>query len=132
MLRLENIAIFNTVSRLILQIISGILAIWLATRLVPGVEVVDSWQTFFLVGLVLGLFNFFLKPILNIITLPLRILTLGLFSIIINMAIVWGVDVLFPELIIPGIIPLFWTTVIVWILSLIFGLYTPRKKVVEE
>jgi len=51
----------------------------------------------------------------------LRILTLGLFGLIINMAIVWVVDVLFPELTIPGLIPLFWTTIIIWLTNLFLG-----------
>jgi len=45
---------------------------------------------------------------------------------------VWTVDILFPELIISGIIPLFWTTVVIWGVSLLLGLYQPRRKVVVE
>ncbi|MBZ1345355.1 MAG: phage holin family protein, partial [Candidatus Nealsonbacteria bacterium] len=85
------------------------------------------WQSLLLAGLVLGLINFFIKPILKLITLPLRILTLGLFGLIINMAIIWMIDVLFPELIIQGIIPLFWTTLIVWTINFLLGNNVPRK-----
>lgn len=119
-------------SRLLFQIIAGILGIWLAQRFVPGVEFVGSIQNLLVVGAILGLINFFIKPILKAITLPLRILTFGLFSFIINMAIIWIVDVIFPELIIQGIIPLFWTTIIILGLSYFFGLYSPKKKVVVE
>jgi putative membrane protein len=106
--------------KLILQIIAGIFGIWLATQFVtPGVTFTGTPKTLLLMGLILGLLNFFIKPILNLITLPLRVLTLGLFSIVVNMAIVWIVDVLFVDLQIAGLIPLFWTTIIVWILSLI-------------
>jgi len=131
---------------LILQIIAGILGIFLATKFVPGVnleillgqsslfgiEFTASWQILLLIGFALGLINFFIKPILKIITLPLRILTFGLFSLVINMLMVWTVDILFPELVISGIIPLFWTTVIIWGVSLLLGLYRPRRKMVEE
>jgi len=55
-----------------------------------------------------------------------------LFSLVMNMLMVWLVDILFPELTIPGLIPLFWTTIIVWVLCFLLGLYTPRKKVVVE
>ena len=133
-------------NRLILQIIAGILGIFLATKFVPGVslevvpgqsslfgiEFTASWQILLLVGSALGLINFFMKPILKMITLPLRILTFGLFSLVINMLMVWTVDVLFPELVILGIIPLFWTTVIIWGVSLFLGLYRPRRRAVEE
>ena len=121
---------------LILQIIAGILGFFLATKFVPGVslqilpgqsslfgiEFTASWQILLLIGFALGLINFFIKPVLKMITLPLRILTFGLFSLVINMGIIWAVDILFPELVISGIIPLFWTTVIVLGVSLLLGL----------
>lgn len=133
-------------TKLFLQIIAGILGIFLATKFVPGVslqilpgqsslfgiEFTAVWQILVLVGSVLGLINFFLKPVLKIITLPLRMLTFGLFSLVINMLMVWVVDILFLELVISGIIPLFWTTVIIWLISLLLGLYQPRRRVLME
>jgi len=122
------------IDRLILHVIAGIASLWLATKFVSGVDFTGTIQTLLLAGTILGLINFFLKPLLRLVTLPLRILTLGLFSIVINMLIVWLVaDVLFPgELEIQGIVPLFWTTVIVWATSLFLGVYRkPTRKVVE-
>lgn len=119
-------------SRLLFQIIAGILGFWLATKFVPGVEFVGEIKYLLLAGSILGLINFFIKPIIKMITLPLRILTFGLFSLVINMAVVWIVDILFPELIISGLLPLFWTTIIIWLVSLLLGLYQPRKKIVVE
>jgi putative membrane protein len=115
-------------SRLIFQVIAGILGFWLAVKFVPGVEFLGGIRYLLLTGCVLGLINFFIKPILNFITLPLRALTLGLFSLIINMGIIWLVDILFVELVIAGICPLFWTTVIIWVLSFFLGLYTPKRE----
>ena len=133
-------------TKLFLQIIAGILGIFLATKFVPGVslqilpgqsslfgiEFTAVWQILVLVGSVLGLINFFLKPVLKIITLPLRMLTFGLFSLVINMLIVWVVDILFLELVISGLQPLFWTTVIIWLISLLLGLYQPSRRVLME
>ena len=107
--------------KLIFQIIAGILSFWLAVKFVPGVEFVGEIKYLLLAGAFLGLINFFIKPILKIITLPLKVLTFGLFGFIINMVIVWAVDIFFPELIIAGLIPLFWTTVIVWGVSYLSG-----------
>jgi len=112
---------------LFLQIMAGILGIFLAQRYVPGVEFIGNWQTLVLAGAILGLLNFFIKPILKVITLPLRILTFGLFGLVINMLMVWLVDVIFPELIIPGLIPLFWTSLIVWGISFILIKWMPAK-----
>lgn len=133
-------------NRLILQIIAGILGIFLATKFVPGVslevipgqsslfgiEFTTSWQILLLIGSALGLINFFIKPVLKMITLPLRILTFGLFSLVINMVMVWTVDILFPELVIQGIVPLFWLSIIIWGVSLLLGLYQPRRRAVVE
>lgn len=109
--------------------IAAILGLYLAAKFVPGVEFYGTYLSLIFIGILLGLANFFIKPIVKAISLPAIILTLGLFSIIINMAFVWIIaDVLFPETMeIAGIIPLFWTTVIIWILSLILGLHSHAK-----
>ena len=105
--------------KLILQIIAGILGIWLASQLLADVAFTGPRQILCYAGIILGLINFFVKPILNLITLPLRIITFGLFSLLINMGIVWLIEIFFPQLNITGLYPLFWTTIIVWALSLI-------------
>ena len=104
--------------KLILQIIVGILGIWLATELIDGVTFTGTIKALIIAGSILGFINFFVKPILNLITLPLRIITFGLFSLAINMGIIWLIEVLSP-LDITGIYFLFWTTITVWVLSLI-------------
>ena len=115
---------------IILQTIAGIAGIWLAAEFVHNVEFIGSIKTLILCGFVLGLINSFIKPAVNIIAIPLRILTFGLFSLVINMGLVWLLDVIFPELIIIGIIPLFYTTLIVWTLSYCFHLL--EKKSVKQ
>lgn len=105
--------------KLVLTIVSGVLGIWLADRFVAGVDFVGDWKILLLAGLIFGLINFFIKPILKLITLPLRFLTLGLFGLIINIGVIWAVDVIFPELIIKGIVPLIWTTLIIWGLGIL-------------
>ena len=109
---------------LILQIISGIAGIWLATQFVGGVEFTGPIKTLIYAGAALGIINSFLKPILKIISFPLRILTLGLFSVVINMCMVWLIDIYFQELIIPGLVPLLWTTLIIWGLSIALHLFS--------
>ena len=120
--------------KLFWRIVAGILGIFLAIKFVPGVslevlpdssffgiKLTQFWQILFLVGGILGLINFFIKPILDKITLPLKILTFGLFSLILNMVIIWILDILFLEFQILGFIPLFWTTVIVWLINFFLG-----------
>lgn len=127
---------------LILQIIIGIAGLWLAVKFVPGVaftgplyfipgpglDLKTALSTLVSVGAILGFLNFFVKPILKIIALPLRIITLNLFTLVISMALVWAVNIFSPELIIKSIVSLFWTTVIIWGLGLIIlRLFAPPK-----
>ena len=120
-------------AKLLFHIISGILGIFLASRFVPGVEFRGDYKMLLIIGGALGIINFFIKPILKTISLPIRILTLGLFSLVINMALVWLIEIFFPkELEIVGLWPLFLTTLIISILNFFFGLYNPKRKRVVE
>lgn len=119
-------------TKLIFQMVAGVASFWLAVKYVPGVDFTGEMKYLVIAGCILGAINYFLKPMLRILTLPLRVLTLGIFSWVINMAIIWAVDVLFPELIIAGLIPLFWTTLIAWVVSFFLGLYNPSKLVKME
>ena len=101
----------------IFKIASGVLGLWIAIQFVNGVSFTGTWTDLIFAGLILGILNVFIKPVLKLVTLPLRMLTLGLFTWIINIAIIWAVDILFPELIITGIVPLLWTTLIVWVIG---------------
>lgn len=114
--------------RLIVQIIIGIAAVWLADEFIDKVYLAPGIQNLLIVGAALGLVNFFIKPILNLITFPLRLLTLGLFGILINMLLIWLVDLLMLDKFdIIGIVPLFWTTLLVWGLSIIVPIIIPTK-----
>lgn len=121
--------------RLIWHIIAAVLAIFLAIQFVPnvsleiipdqssflGIEITEKWQIIVVIGLILGLINAFIKPILDKLTWPLKILTLGIFSLILNMAIIWFLDVSFKELEIIGLQALFFTTIIVWAVNFFLG-----------
>jgi len=101
--------------------------LWLAETLIAEVVFEGSTQVFIICGLILGIVNFFIKPALNIITLPLRILSWTLTSVLVNMIMVWLIDILFVELIIPGIAPLFWTAIVIWGLNLIVPIFIHKK-----
>jgi putative membrane protein len=112
---------------LLFHIIANTLGIWLASRFITGVEFNGSFQYLLLAGVILGLISFFIKPVLKLITLPLRILTLGLFGIVLNMLLIWLLDVFFVELVITGIVPLFWMTLLIWGSNTILGVNTKKN-----
>lgn len=116
---------------LLSQIIAAIAGLWLSSFFVPGAVIriySDSsffgfpltalWQIFLILGIILGFLNFFVRPALNAIALPLKIITFGLFSIVISMAMIWTLDLMFAEVYIPWLYPLLWTTLIIWVLGL--------------
>ena len=82
------------------------LAIGIAAYLIPRVEV--TLQGALIAAVVLGALNLFIRPILFILTLPINILTLGLFSIVINAVLVLLASSLVPGFVVGG----FWTAVI--------------------
>jgi putative membrane protein len=70
---------------LIARIVVVALGLWIASRIVPGVEIRDL-ETLLLAALLLGIANAIVRPILIFVTLPLTLLTLGLFILVINAA----------------------------------------------
>ncbi len=66
-----------------LRWIVNAVALMIIAYIVPGIEV-SGWYSAFIAALVLGLINVFLRPLLLILTLPVNILTLGLFTFILN------------------------------------------------
>ena len=81
--------------RLLFNWLISAIAIVIAAYLLPHVGV-DTFVTALIVAVVLGLINSFLKPILIILTLPVNILTLGLFTLVINAALVWLAQIIVP------------------------------------
>ncbi|HUH45930.1 MAG TPA: phage holin family protein [Arenibacter sp.] len=73
--------------RLILRILLSAIAVIILAYILPGVGV-DSYTTALIVAIVLSLLNLIVKPVLIILTLPITILTLGLFLLIINAVII--------------------------------------------
>ncbi len=80
---------------ILITLIISTVAVWVAAYILPGVHLYD-YQTALIVAIVLGLLNTFIRPLLLILTLPINILTLGLFTIVIMGFISWLVSLLVP------------------------------------
>lgn len=72
----------------VLRVLINAAAIYLAASIVPGIEIRDV-LTALGAGLVLGLINAFVRPVLVVLTLPVTILTLGLFLVVLNALCLW-------------------------------------------
>jgi putative membrane protein len=71
------------VKRFIIHLIVIAAALWVTAYIIPGVTV-GSWQTLAVAALILGFLNAVVRPILTILTLPITIVTLGLFYLLVN------------------------------------------------
>lgn len=69
--------------RLLLHLAVSMAAVAIAARLLPGVAF-DGVMSLFLATLVLGVINTLIRPVVSLVTLPINILTLGLFGIFVN------------------------------------------------
>lgn len=72
------------------------LALWVTAYILPGVNV-DSTQALAIAAVVLGLVNALIRPVLTILTLPITVLTLGLFYLVVN-----GLTFLLAAKLVPG------------------------------
>ena len=100
----------------ILRALIAALGLWLATEWVTGVQI-DSAGTLVIAGLLLGVVNAVIRPLAVILTFPLTIVTLGLFLLIVNAAMVALVAWLLPGFNLGGFGPAFWTALIVSLTS---------------
>ena len=62
-------------------------AAWLTVWLVPGLQYTGDWWRWILFGAVIGLINAIIKPVAKFLTIPIRIVTLGLFTLAINVSL---------------------------------------------
>lgn len=74
--------------RLLLRWALGAGAFWLVAHFVPGVAIA-SWVTALVLALLWGLIGFTVKPILVLLTLPINLITFGLFTLVINGFLLW-------------------------------------------
>ena len=99
----------------LLRAVLAALGLWIATRYVQGVRI-DTPETLLLAALLLGVVNAIVRPILFILTLPLTVVTLGLFLLVLNAAMVALVAWLLPGFhLYGGFRAALLTWIIVWI-----------------
>ncbi len=88
--------------RILLQIVLNGVGVLIAAKLVPGVTYEGDLLYLLLVGLVIGLINLLVKPLVTLLSLPAVILTLGLFFLVINGALFWLAAALLDGLTVDG------------------------------
>ena len=73
----------------LIRLLVNAAALWVATRLVDGVTYKGEWLPFLGVALVFGFVNAFIRPVAKVLTFPFILLTLGIFSLVVNGLMLW-------------------------------------------
>ena len=106
------------------------LGLFLASTLIPGVNIVGT-GTFILAAVLLGLVNGFIRPIAILLTMPLTIITLGLFILFINAAMFGLVAAMLDNFAVSGVFSALFGALVVGITSTIASWYIGPKGQVE-
>jgi putative membrane protein len=110
-------------SKFLLRWLISAAALYIAARIVPGIELGDRVLVVLGVALVFGLVNALIRPLLSLLTCPLIILTLGLFTLVINAAMLLLTSALSRAVglsfVVQGFWPAFWGGLVVSMISFI-------------
>jgi len=114
----------------VIRVLVNAAAIWLATEVVPGIGA-STTTTIVVAALVLGLVNAIVRPILLVLTLPLTLVTLGLFLFVLNALCLWLTSKVVPGFHVQGFWAAFWGALIVSAVSwAVNGFVSDRGQVV--
>jgi putative membrane protein len=90
--------------RMILYVLGNAFALWVTQALVPGITFRGSIVTLIIAGAIWGLFNLIVRPIAMVLSIPLLILTLGLFYFVLNGILLWLASFFLPGYHVDGIV----------------------------
>ncbi len=108
----------------LIRILGNSIALYAAYYFVTGFIINGGIKEFLLAGILLGLLNKIVKPPIKLLTMPLIILTLGLFLVVINALMLWLVDYAFDFVIIESVTALVWATIITAIVNAVINLFS--------
>lgn len=110
--------------KLILNWVIGAIVIIISAYLLPGV-MVEGFISALVLAVVLGAINMFIKPILIVLTLPINILTLGLFSLVINALLIMLASAIVPGFSVAGF---WWALAFSLVLSIVTAVLSKISK----
>ena len=111
--------------RILLALVSNAVALW-ATTFVPGITWRGDLLSLLVAGAVLGLFNLIVRPLAVLISLPLLIVTLGLFYFVLNGILLWVFSLFIKGYTVNGLVPAILGALVVGIVNWVLGGLTGR------
>jgi putative membrane protein len=115
--------------RFLMRIVVTAIALWAATRLVSGITFHGGWLGLAGVALVFGVLNSFVRPILSFLAFPLLIITLGLFTFVLNAVMLLLTSALASKIgldfHVAGFWAAFWGAIVIGIVSFLLSMFLP-------
>ena len=110
-----------SVLRLALRIVVNAVSLWVAAELIDGIDLAEGIGSILFVAIVFGIVNAVIKPAAKLLALPITLLTLGLFTVVVNAAMLaltgWLTDSLDVEGFWPAVFGAIVVSVVSWVLS---------------
>lgn len=114
--------------KLIVRWLLTALALLGITHFVTGIRV-DNFYAALVAALVLGLVNALIRPVILLLTLPFNIITLGLFTLVVNALMFWFASTVVKGFNVDGFLPAFWGAILMWVFNwFINGIMSSRRK----
>ncbi len=108
-------------ARLLVSFLVNALALFVAARFIPGFTLTLTLESVAVAAGLLTVINIFIRPILKLFLTPVIILTFGIAIILLNALILWALDFFLESLMIEGIVPLLYATVLIGLVNLVIG-----------
>ena len=112
--------------RLLLLWILNAIALLAVTYLLPSIQI-SGFGTALLAALVLGFINTLVRPILAILTLPITVLTLGIFYLVLNGLLFWLASALLPGFRVDGFVPAMVGAILYGVITWVLSALIPNK-----
>lgn len=106
---------------LLIRLLVNACAVWLASEVVRGMQIIGGIGSLLIVALIFGLVNALIRPIVMLLSLPAVVLTIGLFTLVINALMLWLTSAFTHRLIITGFVPAFLGALIISIVSAVLS-----------
>jgi putative membrane protein len=111
----------TTVGRLISHLIINGIALWLAAQFITGVHFDGDLSSLAVLALVFGVVNTLIKPVVRLLTLPLTVLTLGLFALVVNALMLLLTSALDTSYSVDGFVPALLASLLISVVSTVLN-----------
>ena len=102
--------------KLALKFVISAIAVYLIATYIPGIHVAST-KTILIVALAWSLITMFIRPVLKILTFPITLITLGLFSFVLNALLFWAMTLIVPGFVVAGFLPALLGAIVLSVLS---------------